>query len=132
MALNWYTDKIAKRQGEERYHILTTHPLGRSGPRERWKWHPVTEALVGLSMNCGFYEVRETNALEIARRIATYERTRGAVLVTRSTRGSRPRRRISGAAGRAYRAACGSAGSSGSRAREVPCGQPFRGGCPCP
>lgn len=88
MPINWYTDKIAKRKGAERHHILTTHPLGRDGPSENWKWHSVTEALVDLSMACGFDEIKETNALEVARRIATYERKKGALLMTRQGPGT--------------------------------------------
>lgn len=82
MAINWYTDKIAKRRGDERHHILTVHPLGRNERSEN-KWHSVTEALVDLSVTCGFDEIRENNALEVARRIATHERDRGALLMTR-------------------------------------------------
>lgn len=82
MAINWCTDKIAKRQGDERHHILTVHPLGRNEPSEN-KWHSVTEALVDLSVACGFDEIRENNALEVARRIATYEKDRGTLLMTR-------------------------------------------------
>lgn len=43
-------------------------------------WHPVTMALVDRSMQCGFGEITERNALEVARRIATFERNKSPSL----------------------------------------------------
>jgi hypothetical protein len=80
MSLDWFTTKMIKRLGRERYHRITTHPDGRDGPRTGWKWHPITESLVSLSVPCGFNEITERNALEISRRIATFERKHGASL----------------------------------------------------
>ncbi|WP_193175250.1 hypothetical protein [Oricola nitratireducens] len=84
MSLRWYTTKMIKRLGEERYHQISTDPDGRDGPREGWDWHPVTEALVSHSVVCGFNEITERNALEISRRIATYERNKSPSLARRN------------------------------------------------
>ena len=80
MSLDWFTTKMIKRLGQERYHQISTDPDGRDGPRKGWKWHPITESLVNLSVACGFNEITERNALEVARRIATFERNKSASL----------------------------------------------------
>lgn len=80
MSLDWDTTKMIKRLGRERYDLLTTDPEGRDGPREGWDWHPVTMALVYRSMQCGFGEITERNALEVARRVATFERNKSPSL----------------------------------------------------
>lgn len=73
MPLTWDVTKI------ENYHHITTSPATRGEKVE--KWHPVTEQLVWLSMICGFNHITEKNCINIATRIATYQKVRGACMV---------------------------------------------------
>jgi hypothetical protein len=57
---------------------VTTAPHTRSNPSGEQKWHPVTEALVNLSMVCGFSEITEKNYRTVAKRIAQYQLCFGA------------------------------------------------------
>ena len=80
MPITWETEKMTARLGEDRSSVITTHPEGRSGPPTGHKWHSVTERLVDLSIRCGFNEITERNAMDVARRLATYQQQFGAGL----------------------------------------------------
>ena len=80
MPITWDTRRMTARLGEDRCKVITTHPEGRYGPSAGHKWHSVTERLVDLSLRCGFNEISERNALDVARRLATYQKKFGAAL----------------------------------------------------
>lgn len=57
---------------------VTTSPDTRGKDPE--KWHPVADALVWLSLLCGFNHITEANYKKIAKRIAEYQQVSGAYL----------------------------------------------------
>jgi hypothetical protein len=58
----------------ENYKEVTTHPLN---PEE---WHPVADALIWLSMICGYSQITNKNVDTIIARILAYQAVRGAYL----------------------------------------------------
>lgn len=61
MSLNFNFTKVRDHQR------VTTNPMA---PDE---WHPVADALIWLSMICGFREITEKNRAKVALRIAAYQ-----------------------------------------------------------
>jgi hypothetical protein len=68
MSLNWEVKHIKD------HEIVTTDP------RDKKKWHPVTESLVWTAMACGFNKITEENYEEICKRVSAYQRLYGACL----------------------------------------------------
>ena len=66
MALHFDFGKVAD------YQRLTTDPLDEN------RWHPVADALVWLSLSCGYNHITEKNYKDIAKRIALYQMAGGA------------------------------------------------------
>ncbi|KRB16384.1 hypothetical protein ASD99_08435 [Mesorhizobium sp. Root695] len=80
MALHFDLSTVRKRLGEDDFEFYTTHP-GDYGKDEK-RWHPVSDALVWLSMSCGYGEITEANVLQVAARIATFEAKHGPTFMT--------------------------------------------------
>lgn len=68
MALNFSFKNVAD------YEAVTTHP------QDDESWHPVADALVWLSLICGFNNITQRNHAKIARRIAVYQQLTGSYL----------------------------------------------------
>lgn len=68
MSLNWSVFDI------ENHEIVTAHP------GDDKKWNPVTEALVWLSMGCGFNKITEENLRDVQNRVSIYQQVFGPYL----------------------------------------------------
>jgi len=68
MSLNFNFSKVHD------YEAVTTDP------KDDTKWHPVADALVWLSMICGYNQITEKNCEMIAKRIAAYQQVCGSYL----------------------------------------------------
>lgn len=80
MALSWSVEKI--KDSDE----VTTLVVTEDDPNGRYKagdqlWHPVTEALVWLTISTGIREITAKNAAEVYARIHLLERLNGAQLI---------------------------------------------------
>lgn len=73
MALTWDVTNIVD------HERVTTAPFTREG---RKQWHPATEALVWLSVHCGYSRITEENINEIADRIRVWETYIGATMMS--------------------------------------------------
>ena len=73
MALTWNVTQIAN------HETVTTSPF--PGWDKKPQWHPATEALVWLSVHCGYSEIIEKNAEEVAYRVGIWESYIGATMV---------------------------------------------------
>jgi hypothetical protein len=62
------------------YLHVTTSPWTRGKPQSDQTWHPVTNALVWLSMTCGYSSITSDNFASIARRIGQYQQVFGPYL----------------------------------------------------
>lgn len=69
MALTWSVSSIPN------HERVTTAPFRRDG---KTQWHPATEALVWLSVHCGFSTITEKNVDDVAERIRIWEHYIGA------------------------------------------------------
>lgn len=78
MALHFGFSKVSD------YQRVTTNPLK---PDE---WHPVADALVWLSMICGFNRIDEKNVDKIAARIVQYQLATGEAYLRRSNGDDQP------------------------------------------
>ena len=72
MALHWDVSRVKD------YKHVTTKPWTRGTENE--EWHNVTNAIVMLSMVCGYREVSEKNYKTVAKRIASYQFVCGAYM----------------------------------------------------
>lgn len=68
MGLNFSFKKVAN------YEEVTTDPA------DETRWHPVADALVWLSMICGYREINAKNVDKVITRIMTYQAVAGAYL----------------------------------------------------
>ena len=68
MALHFNFSKVRD------YQSVTTDP------KDDTKWHPVADALVWLSMICGFNQITAKNYEKVYHRIAAYQQVRGSYL----------------------------------------------------
>jgi len=75
MALHWDVSKV------ENYQHITTKPWTRG--TEDPEWHGVTNAIIMLSMVCGYGRVTEENYKKVAKRIAAYQLVCGAYMGSR-------------------------------------------------
>ena len=78
MSLNFNLVPIRERIGDDAFERLTTHPADVGKKSQRW--HPVTDALIWLSLLCGFNKITEENAFTVATRIIAYENATGPYL----------------------------------------------------
>lgn len=68
MSLNFSYKNVAE------WEAASTHPCA---PKE---WHPIGEALVWMSMVCGYNEITEKNAVKVAQRLMEYQTIEGPLL----------------------------------------------------
>lgn len=68
MSLNFNYKKVAE------WEAASTHPCS---PHE---WHPIGNALVWMSMVCGYGEITEKNATKVAQRLMEYQAIEGPLL----------------------------------------------------
>ena len=72
MALSFSFEKV------DNYEEVATNP------HDETKWHPVADALVWLSMICGYDEITEKNFEKVAARILGFQKMNGAYLRTQT------------------------------------------------
>lgn len=80
MALHFNLSAVRERLGDDDFELYTTHPED-YGKRDK-RWHPVSDALVWLSMTCGYHQITEANTIRVAARIATVEAKYGPTFMT--------------------------------------------------
>jgi hypothetical protein len=74
MSLNFDFTQMVERLGKEEYDRITDHPTIEG------KWHPVTDALIWMTMAVGMGEITEKNADKFADRLLAYQALNGACL----------------------------------------------------
>lgn len=84
MSLNFDYKKVAN------WEAASTHPCF---PDE---WHPIGNALVWMSMVCGYGEITQRNAVKIAQRLMEYQAVKGPLLeyTTPDENGERASRKL--------------------------------------
>lgn len=77
MSLNFDLTSVKKNLGDERYNEVTTSPETRNAPEGQQRWHPVTDALIWMTMVVDMNEITEKNVDEWSFRIGIMQKVRG-------------------------------------------------------
>ena len=76
MTLSYNFAGMINRIGKEKFNEITNHPT------EKGHWHPVTDALIWVTMGIGIGDITEKNVNEFADRVLTLQAATGGLIAT--------------------------------------------------